>query len=236
MARKRIEIAGGTHHITAKSPSGRMLYRDVEDRLRYLRLLFAEARKRGWIVITYCLMGNHLHLLVTTPEPDLGEGIKAVHETYARTYNERYGEWGHVFGRRFHSEPVLTDRHLIGCLRYIARNPVKAGLCADAADWPWSAHGAIAGVRQDPYFDPAPALATLGTDPTVARTRYLELVGFSETGLLEHLQARFGDVWILRALEDFNVSKAEVAEFLGVSISMVYKRVATARSNQGTVP
>src|SRR5215208_6070488 len=118
----RVELAGGMHHVTAKSPSGRLLFRDEQDRRRYLELLEAEVRKRGWELLTYCQMTNHLHLLVMTPEPDLGLGIKAVHGCFALEVNRRHGEWGHIFGRRFDNRLVLTDGHLYGCLRYIARN------------------------------------------------------------------------------------------------------------------
>src|SRR5215213_4572053 len=119
---RRVELAGGIHHVTAKSPSGRLLFREASDRRRYLVLLAEQLRERAWELLTYCLMTNHLHLLVLTPQPDLGDGIKAIHERFAREMNRTYDGWGHLFGRRFHNEVVQTDAHLHGCLRYIARN------------------------------------------------------------------------------------------------------------------
>jgi putative transposase len=129
--RPRLELAGGLHHVTAKSPSERLLFPDDRARQFYLQLVAHEVRERGWRVLTYCLLGNHLHLLVLTPHPNLGEGFKRMHEDFARYLNRTLGMKGPAFAERFYSKHVRDDTHAIGCLRYIARNPVEAGIASD---------------------------------------------------------------------------------------------------------
>src|SRR5438034_8693704 len=164
--RPRVELAGGVHHVTAKTPSGRILFYDDRDRQQYLRLVAREVRERRWSLLTFCLMTNHVHLLVRTPDPDLGAGIKRIHEDFARAINGRHEFQGHVFANRFYNGLVPTDRHLMGCLRYIARNPVRHGACQQPRDWRWSAHPALAGVLDPPLFlDVVSAYSYLGGNP-----------------------------------------------------------------------
>ena len=132
----RRELANAIHHVTAKAPSRRLLFDNDADHRLYLQLLAREIRERGWQLMTYCQLSNHLHLLVRTPEPDLGAGLKRVHEDFARQVNKRRHESGHLFGARFYNGVVAGDRHLLGCLRYIARNPLEAGICRHPRQWP----------------------------------------------------------------------------------------------------
>jgi REP-associated tyrosine transposase len=235
--RPRIELAGAVHHVVAKSPSGRDLFHDDDDRDRYLRLVMREVLERTWSVLTFCLMTNHIHLLVLTPNPDLGAGIKRMHEDYARSLNGRYKLHGHAFGSRFYSRLVQSDRHLIGCLRYIARNPVKHGACRQPRDWAWSAHRALAGLAPAPSFlDVATAYSHLGADAEEARLNYLRLVALSDDALLNDLTSAGSDAWLITAVDDFEISIAAVAAFLGVGRTTVYERLAAVRRTEGSVP
>jgi REP-associated tyrosine transposase len=230
----RIEVAGGVHHVTAKCPSGRLLFRDVADGLRYLALLEAEVEKRAWELLTYCLMPNHLHLLLLTAQTNLGLGIKSMHERFAQEVNRRYGEWGHLFGRRYHNKIVESDAHLFGCLRYIARNPVEAGLTATAAEWRWSAHRTLAGLREpEPFVAVEHTLAYLQPDPVVARRDYRALAAKSNGELLAELR-QTDPRWPATAIDDFRVPIAVVADFMGLSLGRTYAAAAKARENQRT--
>jgi putative transposase len=97
-------------------------------------------------------MTNHYHLLVTTPNPDLAIGMHTLNHLYARSFNRRYKLTGHLFERRYHSVLVETDSHFIELVRYQALNPVRAGLCERADDWPWSSYRATLGVCECPDF------------------------------------------------------------------------------------
>jgi REP element-mobilizing transposase RayT len=223
--------------VTAKSSSGRVLFYDDGDRHRYLRLVSREVEDRRWSVLTFCLMTNHVHILVRTPDPDLGVGFKRVHEAFAQALNGRSRLDGHVFGSRFHSRPVQDDRYLAGCLRYIARNPVRHQACRRPRDWEWSAHRALAGLIPSPRFlDIASTYEYLGSNTEEARRNYLRLVAQSDHELLSDLVEKPSDSWMITAVDSYLVSVPELAEFLGIGVSTAYKRLAAARENEGTDP
>jgi REP-associated tyrosine transposase len=227
---KRVEVAGGIHHVTAKAPYGRVLFIDDEDRVRYLGLLAKEVERRRWKVLTYCQMTNHIHVLVQTPEANLGDGMKSLHERFATDLNRRHRQHGHVFGARFKNRLVLSDRHLHGCLRYIARNPIEAGLCATAIEWRWSGHGALVGLSEPSGgIDVTAAMEWLGSSVGAARIAYQQLVAPNTDDLLDELARREPDTWLATAVDDFGISIDDLADRLGVHRVTVHRRLDAAR-------
>jgi REP element-mobilizing transposase RayT len=223
--------------VTAKSPSGRLLFIDDRARQVYLQLVAREVREREWSVLTYCLMTNHMHVLVRTPSPDLGLGFKRINEDFARYVNGSHDLGGHLFGERFYSGLVQNDRHAVGCLRYIARNPVAAGICASADAWAWSAHPSLAGIAAPPTFLDVPAAyELLSSNHRDARTAYRQLVACSDRSLLANLVCADPDRWLLDAVDNHAISVGEIAAFLNRTTSSVYRRIAAARATVGTVP
>jgi hypothetical protein len=168
--------------------------------------------------------------------------MKATHERFAMYVNKKYDEHGHVFGERFWNGLVESDRHLLGCFRYIARNPVEAGMCKAAGDWPWSAHAALAGACAPPTFlDVERALQFFATDPTEARREYLRLTAKDERELLATFNVSGSWDWLKSAVDDFGVPVTGIAQYLGVTDRAVYKRLARVRADadgftQGSVP
>jgi putative transposase len=134
----RIQIAGGTYHVTSRGNRRQAIYQDDDDRRQFLAFHDRVVRRYGWIVHAYCLMTNHFHLLVETPEPNLSAGMQRLKSEYAAYFNERFGHVGHLFQQRFGSSFIEGDEYFAEALRYIALNPVKAGLCDHPAAWPWS--------------------------------------------------------------------------------------------------
>jgi REP element-mobilizing transposase RayT len=161
----RDEYESGIYHVTARGTRREVIYHDDTDRLRYLAMLGRVTTRMGWLCLSYCQMGNHVHLLIETRSPNLGAGMHRLHGLYAQYFNRRHGYSGHLFGDRFHDEPIESDAHLWMVAAYIARNPVRAGLCAAPIDWPWSSHRSILGRAPVPtwlardhllsYFDSA---------------------------------------------------------------------------------
>jgi REP element-mobilizing transposase RayT len=97
----------------------------------------------GWRIHAYCLMTNHFHLLVETPDANLSRGMQRLNSEYATYFNTRFAHVGHLFQQRFVSRLIESEHYFLEALRYIAFNPVRAGLCEHPADWPWSSfHGA----------------------------------------------------------------------------------------------
>jgi putative transposase len=135
MARRpRREQSAGIHHVYARGTRAQTVFADDVDRQLYLRLLARQLRMSDWRCLAYCLMGNHLHLLVETVRPDLGAGMRRLHGNYARYFNDRHKLVGHVFQGRYGATRIKDDVHLVTALRYVENNASEAGL----ADWPWT--------------------------------------------------------------------------------------------------
>jgi REP element-mobilizing transposase RayT len=153
------------------------IYLDDHDRRIYLVGLGLVVAEFGWRPLAFCLMGNHIHFLVETPEPNLGQGMQKLHGNYAQFFNRRHAKSGHTFQGRYGSKRMKTDAQLLMAARYIARNPVEAGLCRRAEDWAWGSFAATrAGAMPPTWLDHArllDLLATWGGDPG---ERYAALV------------------------------------------------------------
>jgi REP element-mobilizing transposase RayT len=125
-------------HVTSRGNRRQSIYHDDDDRRHFLVLRDRVVRRFGWHMLAYCLMTNHFHLLIETPAPNLSAGMRQLNGAYAKYFNERHSVEGHLFDSRFRSRLVETEKHLEDALRYIAFNPVEAGLCARPSEWRWS--------------------------------------------------------------------------------------------------
>ncbi|HYZ29583.1 MAG TPA: transposase [Thermoleophilaceae bacterium] len=153
MARKaRDEEPGAIHHVYALGNNRQPLFADEKDRQLYLAYLDFVIRRQRWRLLAYCLMGNHVHLLVETPEPNLGEGMRELHGRFARRFNRRHGREGHHFLKRYGSTRIRTDAQLLIVVSYIVANPVTAGFCATPEEWPWGSHARIAAGSPPPWL------------------------------------------------------------------------------------
>lgn len=141
----------------------REIFRDAADHDAFLTATASVGARYSWQALSYCLMPNHFHLLIRAPVHALSSGMQDLLGGYARRFNRRHGVSGHVFGGRFRSVDVLDDRQVAAVVRYIALNPVEAGLCATPEDWPWGSFGAATASRP-----PHPCLARDALWETVA--------------------------------------------------------------------
>jgi len=148
----RIELVDGIFHVTNRGNERRDIFRDERDFLGFLHLLASLVPRFGWRCHSYCLIPNHYHLLLQTPQPNLGKGMRLLNGTYAQRFNRKYGRVGHLFQGPYRAELVVRDAHLLETCRYIALNPVRAGLCADPGQWPWSSYRALAGLAEPSSF------------------------------------------------------------------------------------
>lgn len=138
---RRVEFAGAVFHITARRVDRRPLFVDAEDYRQYVALLEFVIADFGWNVIAFCLMPNHVHLLVQIPEPNLGKGMQKLHSRYVRWFNDRHDRKGRLFEHRYHPKLVADELYLATAAQYIDQNPVTAKLCDTADEWPWSSRG-----------------------------------------------------------------------------------------------
>lgn len=139
------------------------LFRVSEDRHQYFALLEDEIARRRWLCLAYCLMDNHLHLLIETPQRNLGAGMQQLHGDYGQNFNAAHKRDGHVFQGRYGSVLVKTEMHFWIVVAYIAANPVEAGVCARPEDWPWSSHGDLARGAAPSWLEMDRLLARFGT-------------------------------------------------------------------------
>ena len=135
-------------HVTLRGNGKQTIFLDDVDYSTFPRMLMAVKAQFAWLIHTYCLMPNHYHLVVETEQP-LSKAMHVLNGRYARRFNKRHGRTGHLFEGPYDAKPVDSDEYFTECLRYVADNPVRAGLCGIAADWPWSG-----GETYDPHRDP----------------------------------------------------------------------------------
>jgi putative transposase len=135
--RPRENVEGGIYHVYARGIAKAPVFEDDFDRRRYLQLLRKVSAKNRWVCLAYCLMGNHLHLLIETPDANLSSGMRQLHGSYAQTFNARHHRSGHVFQGRYGAVRITSDPQLQAVSEYIANNPVEAGFCERPEDWPW---------------------------------------------------------------------------------------------------
>ena len=173
----RIEEPGGIYHVSSKGNRSCVVFEDDFERRVFLKQLNLVARRFGWTCHAFCLMSNHFHLLVQLELGGLSAGMQLLNGSFARFSNRRHGNVGHLFRNRFWSAQMLDDAHLLQTARYIVLNPVRAGICEQPDDWPWSSYRACAGVEFAPRFlAVAQHLRLFGTKPSIARRAYREFV------------------------------------------------------------
>ena len=134
----RSSLPDGTFHITSHGIDDSAVFRSDLDRLDFLYLLGIVATEHEWGVRGYCLMTTHYHVVVEATTAQLSAGMHRLNGRYAQLYNQRHRRRGHVFEARFSSWVVRDERHFGATLDYVLQNPVRAGICETAEEWPWS--------------------------------------------------------------------------------------------------
>ena len=179
----RLVFPGLPHHVTQRGNRREAIFFEDGDQEIYRDLLAEQTRKAGVEVWAYCLMPNHVHLILTPSTADgLGRAVGEAHRRYTNFINAR-GRWtGHLFQGRFGSVAMDED-HLMAAFRYVPLNPVKAGLVERPGDWPWSSARAHLARQSTPYVDVEPALSRI--DDVAA---FLSLTGEP------HIEAQWSDV------------------------------------------
>lgn len=158
----RVVVPDYPHHVTQRGNRCQRTFFSGGDYRKYLKLLSEARREADADIWAYCLMPNHVHLIVVPSEPDsLARLFRNSHRRYSGYINLRQGWRGHLWQERFHS-CVMDECHLISAVRYVELNPVRASLCKRPEDWPWSSvHAHITGL-DDGLVSVAPLLSRIG--------------------------------------------------------------------------
>ncbi len=148
----RIVAVGYPHHITARGNYQQEIFTSSADRQKYLSIIKKESNKYNLKILAYCLMPNHVHLVVIPDhEQSMGNVFKYSHMAYSKYYNEKKSLRGHLFGSRFFS-CVMDEEYLLRCVRYVERNPVKAMMVHEPWDWHWSSARVHCGMEKKDYL------------------------------------------------------------------------------------
>jgi putative transposase len=134
----RCKLPDGYFHVTARGNRGAHIFLEDVDRFDFLHLLASVVESFSWRAHAHCLMGTHYHLIVEASRERLSDGMRNLNGAYARRFNRRHGFRGHLFEERFSSWLVRDEQHLAAAVHYVLHNPVRAGLCQQAADWRWA--------------------------------------------------------------------------------------------------
>jgi len=148
----RLEYEGAVYHVTSRGNAREEIFLDDDDRSRFLVILSDVVKRHGWICHAYCLMTNHYHFLIETPQAGLSRGMQMLNGTYTQWFNRRHKRVGHLFQGRFKAILVEKDSYLLELARYIVLNPVRAKMVQSVHDWPWSSYPATAGQREPLAF------------------------------------------------------------------------------------
>lgn len=148
----RLEFAGALYHITSRGDRRENIYEDDADRADFLSVLGEVCIQHNWVCHAYCLMSNHYHLLIETPDGNLSKGMRQLNGVYTLHFNRRHGRVGHVFQGRYKAILVDKDDYLLELARYIVLNPVRAQMVRSAREWGWSSYRATAGQASGPEW------------------------------------------------------------------------------------
>jgi len=154
---KRSAPAGYCYHVLNRGNGRQRVFHKEADYAAFVRL-FDEAQVRCPMrVLAYCLMPNHFHLVVWPwGDGDLSRWMQWLQTTHVRRYHEHYRSTGHVWQGRFKAFPIQEDEHLLTVLRYVERNPLRAGLAAAVDGWPWTSLTLAQQSERPPWFSPGP--------------------------------------------------------------------------------
>ncbi len=148
----RLEIKGGVYHITSRGNASQPIFLDNGDKQEFLKVLNSVVDRFNWLCHAYCLMDNHYHLMIETPEGNLSRGMRHLNGVYTQFFNKIHKRVGHLFQGRYKSILVDKDKYLLALCRYVVLNPVRAKLVKNPNAWRWSSYRATIGKIKKPSF------------------------------------------------------------------------------------
>lgn len=213
----RLEFHGGLYHVTARGDGREDIFLVDADRTLFLDVLAQATERFNWAAHAYCLMGNHYHLLVETPEGNLSKGMRQLNGVYTQRFNRRHRRVGHVFQGRYKAIIVQKESYLLELARYIALNPVRACMVRSASDWPWSSYRSTAGQADTPDWlstDWILSAFSVRRDEAIQKYQVFVAEGRNQPGVWEQLknQIYLGSEAFVQQMQARQPAKADLSE------------------------
>lgn len=218
----RLEFGGALYHVTARGDRREAIYEDEVDREHFLDVLGQVVGQFNWCCHAYCLMSNHYHLVIATPDGNLSKGMRQLNGVFTQWSNRRHHRTGHLFQGRYKAILVDADSYLLELTRYVVLNPVRAHMVDSPAKWPWSSHQAVMGEVDAPaWLESDGLLAQFGARRARAVAAYEKFVheGMEGEPIWRHLnrQVFLGDDAFVagarqragRRPDDINIPRAQ---------------------------
>lgn len=228
----RIEYENALYHITTRGNAGNDIFKEDADFYGFLKVLKSVIGRYDWICYAYCLMDNHYHLLVETPNANLSIGMRQLNGVFTQNFNKRHKSYGHLFQGRFKAIIVDKQSYLLELSRYIVLNPVRAKMVTDPKDYKWSSYHEIIGGRKKPAIvDSVNVLAHFGENFNKAKERYAKFV---YDGISEEPPWRFLKDQLILGDDDFrNVVKDKFTQKIeDLEIPRMQRLVTTKKLDQ----
>ena len=173
----RIEYPGAFYHVMHRGNAGTDIFKSKRDRVRFLEYLSKAVERYELRIHTYCLMTNHYHLLIETPQANLSQAIKWINVSYAAYFNRKRRRSGHLFQGRYKAILVDADEYLTHVSRYIHLNPLRARMVDHLKDYQWSSYPVFAAYATVPeWLETGWLLSLFGDDQLEAKRRYRSFV------------------------------------------------------------
>lgn len=187
--RPRLILASTAVHLIQRGHNRRACFRQTSDYYVYLMNLRDLARNFGCQIHAFCLMTNHVHLLLTPPDSDACSSLmKRLGQRYAQYFNREHSQSGTIWEGRFRSCIAESARYVLACYRYIELNPIRARMVATAREYDWSSHRANSGHMPDPSLDPHPEYLALGDNAEARHAAYRRLFDSHEEPYLQEIR------------------------------------------------
>ncbi|MGI6225957.1 MAG: REP-associated tyrosine transposase [Peptococcales bacterium] len=250
MARQaRLESETGYYHVMIRGINRENIFQTEQEKEKILTLVKEKTQEEPCKIVAYCIMNNHLHMIIHAEKAILVRVMKRINISYAMSYNQRNKRIGPVFQDRFRSENIETEKYLFGAIRYIHNNPVQAGITTKAQEYKWSS------MRE--YIDNVKLLIDKETKEGLLKefisiddfknfheiedeTDYLEIKEevrelktnkaqkvieeyFSKKGIADARQLKNRDELIIKLLDETGLSYRKIAELTGITVSMVHQ-------------
>lgn len=226
----RIEFPNAFYHVMSRGVEKRIIYKNHRDKYRFLQILEESVQKHSLHIFAYCLMNNHFHLLLKTPNGNLSNAMHFINSSYVIYFNKKWDRVGHLFSSRYKAILVDKDSYAMGLSRYIHLNPVKANIVPKPELYKWSSYSDYRGFKSTPWLTAEWVLKLFAKDVHEGRKRYKH---FTEKVIEQKLIYPLENVSINSEIEElYTANKEELGSHIKPTFQDIRNLTAKDFSNE----